>query len=423
MSVTITSLKCANCNAPLTVPNSSLRRVFCPFCGIENVIEGAEKNTEILSKLNVLGGLPFTASNAHIHRAILSALSSNPYVPLDIFEKVVVKDIRKVVVPSYWFDNCIGNGTCTFEIQIRTVSEDEDGKSKTSTSYDEKSVVVNCTKNFIVSGNKTYSEAINSLYCEQENSDIVDIESLQFPQDVTELSYDLPDAVAYNNYVKAEMEKALEKKAAEAAEGPDNSVSTLGKSMGINIEERVYPNGLIRERKYKMAGVSIEKGDVRRILVGIYEVLIDYLGTEYKIFISNDGEVSIYDSLPVNIERENEAKNKVEKYHSLKPKGDILAFLGLFAGGIGLIMFLPQILWGTPKYGKLVIGLILIALCIGVWIRFFISIAKVEKEKSKIEKELEDFNNQIVEVDKKFVEKKVALQGILSGVSGDPEAF
>ena len=406
MGITVMQLNCVSCGRTLNLPSGggSVKKVVCEWCGQENIIEGAEKNLEILSKENIMGGLQFELTNPRIHKVVVDTLCKSECPPLDIFNEATITKVRKIIVPAYWFDNTTGTGTAQYEkAVIREQSEIRgSGQNMRSVTVQKKewfpmSLAVSDTNDFIVSGNKAYTEPLHMLYLTKQNPDIIDIELLEYPPDADALKYDQPDPVAFNQFVKPVMEKMIEAKAL---------------SMLSNVEMQ----------NFQVIGASIQKGEVRRISIGIYEVNIEYKGTEYTLYLSNNGDNSAYNGVPVDQERKNMLAQKLHAINTFRsPLKTLFGGLAIAALVIGLIMFIPGI--KSSSVGKIVIGILLLIGGIVSAVFYFMKRKVFIAQKAAMQTEYNALVAQFDQVKQQFVANQVALKGVLNGMSGDPTAF
>ncbi len=401
--ININSLKCSNCGAPLVMQQSSLRRVICPYCGSENIIEGAEKNTEILSKENIMGGVPLELSDPQIHKMIVDQLCKSECPPLDVFTETNVKKVRKIIVPAYWFDNCTGSGTAQYEKGVEREHQEIVGKGNDMRTVTKKhiewtpmSMAINDTSDFIVSGNKEYSEILRMLYLNKQNPDITDIEEIDYPAESIALKYNVPDAVVFNQYIKPIMENVIEAKAKSIISG-DNV------------------------RNIQLVGTSIQKGEMRRISIGIYEIIFEYKGREYKLYFSNNGENVLFDALPVDNERKELIQQKekaIRSFHS--PLAILFTVLGSIGCGLGGLLFIVGVM---GAWACIPIGLILV----GGGVVAFIYMSKERNKylvaKRAMQAELDEIKQQFDLAKQQFISAKVALKGVLISLTGNSEAF
>lgn len=405
MSVSVTSLKCTNCGAPLNPPGGALKRVICSFCNTENIIRGTERNLEILNKENIMGGLQFELNAPAIHKLIVSLLGKSECPPLDVFDQSIVRKVNKIVVPAYWFDNCTGQGTVQYDKAVEREYQEIVGRGDSMRTVDRTrkewfpmSLAVSDTTDFIISGNKQYTDPLHMLYLSKQNPDIIDIELLEYPPNAIALRYDLPDAVAFNQYVKPIMEKTILAKA---------------ESLLSNVEKQ----------NFQLIGTSIQKGEVRRISIGIYEVELDYKGNIYKLYFSNNGDNSVFDSLPVDFSRRDmlfQKSEAIRKFSSpLKTLFGGLAIAGML---IGLVMFLPQ-LKKDPNVINIILGILLIAGGIVAAVFYFRKRKEFIAQKRAMQAEYDGLQQQFEVAKQRFYANKIALKGVLKDLSGIPEAF
>ena len=394
MGIEVNSLNCNGCGAPLDPPKGAMRRVKCPYCGVENIIKGAETNREILNKENIMGGLPFGLNDPKIHKMIVEMLSMAQCPPADVYEACEVKNVNRVIVPAYWFDNCTGIGTAQYEKGVsrqynEIVGSGENMHSETRhrTEWFPMSTAVSATSDFLVSGNKQYNEIFGILYANVRSPEMIDIEQLDYPSDCTALDYDLPDAVAFNQSVKEKMENEINEKAK----------STVGNKSVRNL---------------RVDGVSVQRGDVRRVSVAVYEIVVDYKGTDYYLYLSNDGSSYAYAGLPNDDNRQaliEEKKQAIKDASTTKRMVLMISLIILVVLGIVTLIFF--------------IGIVFLIAAIPVGIFYYPVEKEYQTTKKQLEEEIKRINGEFPMIKQNFINNRTALKGVLSGVSGDPEAF
>lgn len=396
MGIEVKRITCSGCGAPLEMPQSgAIRKIKCPYCDTETIISNAEHNLEILNKRNILGGLKFDMLDAGIHHMIIEMLSMASSAPLDVYENCVVKSVNKIIIPAYWFDNCTGMGTAQFEKgmekeynEIVGQGEYMHSEKRYRTEWFPMSSAVSATSDFVVSGNKEYSSLFETLYSNIHSPNIIDVEQLDYPADCITPDYDIPDAVVFNTSVKALMENTVREQA--------------NRTVGGN-----------KIRNLQITGISIQKGDVRRISVGIYEIVVEYGGTDYKLYLSNNGSTYTYTSLPSDQNRQlhiDQINQAIKDADTSRRKILLGTTITLAVLGLILLIFIVGVVF---LIAALVVGLV-----------FYMPVEKEYRAKKKeLEAEMNSLMGEFSTVKQNFKDRKVALAGVLNHVSGDPEAF
>ncbi len=396
MGIEVNRITCCGCGAPLEMPQAGAKKIKCPYCDVENIIGASVGAPGIFNGENVVGGLDFGLTDAKIHKLLIDILALDRCTPADVYEKSVVKSVNKLIIPAYWFDNCSGMATAQYEKGLEkeyreVVSDDDDGirvETKYRTEWFPMSIAVSESTDFLVSASKQYNEIFKMLYSNTHSPAIIDVKKLEYPADCTAVENDTPEAVAFNQTVKALMEDAINKKA----------VSTLNAKNIRNIQ---------------LNGISIHKGDVSRVAVGIYEIVVEYGGTDYYIYLSGDGVSYAYSTLPSDSNLEALLAQKDEAIKAADSgKRVALIITAIVLAVIGVLTLAA------------IVGVVFLAAAAVVWFCFG---APVQKEYSETVKRLEEEKKNIMgEIDvikQNFKNRKVALAGVLNHVSGDPEAF
>ena len=179
----------------------------------------------------------------------------------------------------------------------------------------------------------------------------------------------------------------------------------------------------VEKQNFQLIGTSIQKGEVRRISIGIYEVELDYKGNIYKLYFSNNGDNSVVDSLPVDFSRRDmlfQKSEAIRKFSSpLKTLFGGLAIAGML---IGLVMFLPQ-LKKDPNVINIILGILLIAGGIVAAVFYFRKRKEFIAQKRAMQAEYDGLQQQFEVAKQRFYANKIALKGVLKDLSGIPEAF
>lgn len=382
MEIKTGHIKCSSCGAPLSLPEGpSKNRIKCPFCSVENFI---------VSEDVTLGGINFELSEASIHKRIIEVFSNADFAPFDIFTESSVKKINKLVIPAYLYVSCTGVGSLSYEKGVKrevTYSLDDREQTNTFIDWHPMSLTINDIRDYLVAGNKNYTEIFKTMFGDNRAPEIVKAENLNFPNDATEINYDLTEGDVYGKALQELVNKSVTEKGNSSVEG--DSV-----------------------RNIHVDGITIQKGEVRKVSVAVYEVILEYKGTEFKIFLSNDEKASASENLPVDTENKTLVEGSNEAYNATETKtknGMLTAIIVLIIVGV-LTLFA-------------FIGFMLLIVA-GILIIIYIPMAKESNAKFKeYMKAKDDYVYGFSEAKLNYLNSKVALKGILSNLSGNPDAF
>ena len=387
MEIKTGHIKCSSCGAPLTLPEGALKnRIKCSFCGVENII----LNEEIS-----IGGTNFELTDAGIHKHLIDVISSATLPPQDIFEEINITKVNKLIIPAYWYENCTAIGTLLYEQGIEKKVKEYDSSTDsfedtTKTEWTPMSRAFSATRDFLLSGNEKYAEIIKQMYLEVKKNDIKKAEELNFPNDCEESACDLTEGTVFAGPLKELAEKIIDETGRKAVSENDKQIFS------------------------KIEDITIQKGEVKKVALAIYEIVYDYKGAEFKIYLSNNGDNYAYNEFPSDPDitaRIAEMEKEINELdESPKKKNLIRAFFILFiAGLILLLVFFIGIL--------LLIGAVVVAI-------LYIPVYKELNAKHKaLEALKEEFNLGFIKARNKFNTDKVAMKGVLNHVSGDPNAF
>ena len=160
-------------------------------------------------------------------------------------------------------------------------------------------------------------------------------------------------------------------------------------------------------------GVTIQKGEVKKVSIAIYEVFFDYKGKEYSIYTSNNGEYFSYDEFPTDPGNDSLLEQKKKELSEIQDakKTKILFISMLVLGGLGIL---------TIAAG---IGVLFLIAAFIVWLIY----RPISKEIHAREKALNDYKEELTngfsKARNEFNEGKAAMKGVLNHVSGNPAAF
>lgn len=393
IGMTITGLVCSSCGAALN-PQGNAASIRCPYCDTVNLVrESSQERTEY-ERNNIVGATSFKVDDPHLHKKIVDVLSMPEMPPLDVYTTCNVKSVTKLMVPAFWFTDVSGMGTAQYEkgmereySEIVGSGEDMRPVQKVRTEWFPMSMSVNDTCNFVTAGNNKYDSIVASLFGDLSQPEVVNIESSGISEASFADEFNVNDGDAFNRLVKPAMEKHLK----------DKAVQILGYSDVRNIV---------------MSGAGIMKGDVKKIMIAVYEVIVEYGGKSHRFYFSGDGNRTAIDTLPedqMRIERLGSIKGQIDavkakSVQSLKILGWILSIFGFITimAGIGVLLLAGGI------------TLIVVA-------------GNRQKENeaaiNSLEAQMQYMYQENNAAKQAFLYDKTALPGVLSGVSGNPDAF
>jgi len=405
-TVMVRDFRCNGCGTPLKIPKNSKGHVKCPSCKTECVIQGLVKNSEIAAKENINSGLPLSVDSATLHRKLVSSLCDCAALPLDVFEKAEVVREERYCIPAYIF-YCNGTASYTYDKGVdRTQTYTVDlgnrveTRDKTHTDWQPVSSNVSITKTIFAPGEKKMASDI-SLLCKGDDEKItrnlVDIEELEFPHDVVTYDYNLPQPVAFTDYVQPIVDDLLKEKAKNSLVG--------------------------KVRNFSMGGANIQK-EITRVFIGLYRIVYTYEGKEYDVRVLGDGSFYTYNR-PVDEQRQKTIDEKKRAIASVPANNLKKMIIGVVIGAIGaVISFLIGLNAGLGGWIALGVFALLITL-------LSIKIPSVNKagrerdeQRAKAKEELNEFENRLPNIVKQFKEQKKALRGIYEQeCTGNSNAF
>ena len=391
--MTITGLVCSSCGAALN-PQGNAASIRCPYCDTVNLVrESSQERTEYERK-NIAGATSFKVDDPHLHKKIVDVLSMPEMPPLDVYTSCNVRSVTKLMIPAFWFTDVSGMGTAQYEkgmdreySEIVGSGEDMRSVQKVRTEWFPMSMSVNDTCNFVTAGNNKYDSIVASLFADFSQPEVVNIESSGIGEASFSDEFNVNDGDAFNRLVKPAMENHLK----------DKAVQILGYSDVRNLV---------------MSGAGVMKGDVKKIMLAVYEVVVEYGGKSYRFYFSGDGNRTAIDTLPedqMRIERLGSIKGQIEavkakSVQSLKTLGWVLCIFGFITimAGIGLFLLAG--------------GIVAIVVA-----------GNRQKENeaaiNSLEAQMQYMYQENNAAKQSFLYNKTALPGVLSSVSGNPDAF
>lgn len=329
----IIDFKCSNCGGPLQSTGHSNGRVVCPYCHTECAIDGLIKNAEILEKENINSGVSIDLDKDALNVNVVEALTSaGSAYPLDIFQNGAVVMEKHLCVPSYLF-YCNGMASFTYEVgaeKERTTGGEVKGnkvkyKTEKYTEWLPMGGTTNTATSVIAPGNRNFSEVIKHVFGYYDANKLIDVEELILPTDVETHTFNLPQPAAFNEFAKPRVEAMLMESAENSLSGKNYRALTLG-------------------------GCSVQKDEVLRLSLGLYQIAFQYKGNIHTLFMSGDGSGYWWDLQPVDSERLQFYNDKTAAVEKLKKSpfmtlAIISTIAALFTSGISLI--------GTALFGFL----------------------------------------------------------------------
>ena len=389
--VTAKSFCCNSCGSPLKIPKNSRGHVVCPSCRNECVLEGLVKNAEIAAKENINSGVSLSASPATLHKQLIKSLCDSTVIPLDVFNKAEVVREEHYCTPAYLY-YCNGTASFTYEagnVRQHKTAIDLGDKTRVETQnymeWTQLSSSAAASATLFASGNREVASQIRKLYMIFDPNNLEDYEYLEFPSDVVTHNFNLPQAAAFNEYLKPHMEELLEKKVKDSLKGRDFRDLTMG-------------------------GSNIQKDEVVRVFLGLYHVIYKYDGREYSVWMTGDGSNALSEGLPVDVHRKNVIDERRQRIASIPDGGNgpgmlwiiLSAIAGIFTVGLAWILTIVLIVFKVIASNKR---------------------KALDGQRDQAKRELSEFEAQASDTGKKFKSQRKALRGIYGEVTGDPAAF
>ena len=398
--VSAVSLSCSNCSAPLMVPRNA-GKVFCQYCGAENIVQGVDRNAEVKKKLDINSGFPFELNNATLHSLLITAIENDDYAPLDIFQELNVLGVEKAVVPAYYL-YC--NGTLNYNYELGMQRErqrvEKRGDSlytvtETYTEWLPQTSVASHVQGFFSPANQEMADLVMRLYSDANANDLIDIEGLDYGAECNFYDNNIPVTVSFGSYVKPAMDDIL----------VDRAVASLQGRQFRN----VTPNGS-----------TVLKDQEVRVLLPIYIIKFEYQDKLYKIYLNKNSSQCYIPELPIDQSRFDAIKAKEAERDAIK------AGTGLLTAGFVISIVVTAISFFCTL-GGLYGFIALIILGIGGIV--VTSIFKSKKNKIAAEKraavqaQIDAMKQQFYNIVAQFRAAKVPFRGVFENLAGNPDAF
>lgn len=396
--------RCNGCGAPLKIPKNSKGVVICPSCRNECVLEGLAKNAEIAAKENINSGVPLSASPVTLNNQLVSSLYESPYIPLDVLDKAEVIREERYCVPAYCF-YCNGTASFTYETGVQrsqtyTVDRGDsvEIREKTRTEWQPGSSSASITETVFAPGEKKLAQYIQQLYMQIDQQQLahhlIDIEELDFPPDVVTYDYNLPQPMAFNEYVKPYIEKSLQKKAESSIRG--------------NV------------RNFSIGGSNIQK-DIVRVFLGLYRVVYRYGNREYSMWVTGDGQKVYHDELPLDSNRKAAYDQKNAKASvSEKKVGCWITGISVIPVLFGLLLMLGSIVSTDDDTAAVaLVGVLFLLLGVGIYSAYYQLVVK--RHNDQVANDVgafQIFDAQRQTIVRQFNDQKKTLRGIYENLAG-----
>ena len=432
MNITVQDAKCTHCGSRLEIPKNSRGQVKCPFCDTTCVIQGLATNAEMAAKENINSGFPLFAPSSTLHSRLISVFSSSPNIPLDLFEEAEVIREEHYCMPAYCFD-CSATAHFNYEKgvdRIETITIVKGGKSKNEervhTEWFPASSTISDNHTVFAPGSKVLAKQFSELYSGFSPTHLIDYDDLEFPHDVVTYSFDFPQVSSYNEYVIPLVKDYLEERA-------EASVSQFN------------------HRNITFSGSPSIQKEMKRVFLGMYNIVFSYKGEEYSVWMSGDGKKSYHERIPVDERRKKELEDKkkaMEAAVSAIPAPKNAKFMIATAASVVAFIFFIWLTYyianNNPTdfsarrmyafdFSSLFTNVGIYGLVASiVSIRIFSVKAKkmgdgykkiVAGEIEPFENEIDALITQISKLINDFIENKKALRGIYSELTGYDNAF
>ncbi|MCD7708236.1 MAG: hypothetical protein LUI02_00005, partial [Clostridiales bacterium] len=338
---------------------------------------------EILKKEDINSGTQMEAAESQLHTCLLQAMFSSACMPMDVLENAEVTKEEHLCVPAYLFSAC--NGMATMNYQQGTMEDQQvivgSGKNmhtrtETHTRWTPCSSSVSVTYTLVASASKDMEAIVAGLYRDGTVPSLIDVEDLDFPDDAEEFANNIPHATAFANDCRPFMDNALMVQAQQMLEG------------------QMYQD-------LRISGSNINRGDMTRIMLGIYRITFTYQGREYKVYVSGDGQKFYCTDVPVDTEGANFIAAKQNEKEQMKPHVLHIAIpiIVLIIGIICLCAVIP-------------LGIILIIVAIAGFVFRVIQKRKYNEAQAAIQAEIDAVVAQRQQVVQNFISANRRLRGI-----------
>jgi flagellar basal body-associated protein FliL len=140
--------------------------------------------------------------------------------------------------------------------------------------------------------------------------------------------------------------------------------------------------------------------------------VVGYKGTDYYLYLSNNGGSYAYGNLPNDNDRQaaiEERRQAIKAANTTKRMVLMISLIVLVILGIVTLIFL--------------VGIVFLIAAIPVGIFYYPVEKEYRETKKRLEEEIRAISGEFPVIKQNFINNRVALKGVLSSVSGNPEAF
>lgn len=265
--------KCSSCGA--TIGSMSSASGQCEYCGTPFDVESIRNCKRLISSERVTSGVPFSATPEKLYGYVRDFLTSASNAPSDVLEKAKITSCHSICLPAYYYHY---TGESSFTCQVENIVEstvgDGDGGTRTvtNTNWTPFGGNVYVTVEGIVSGNSNYDNIIDEMYKEYDISTLVDAESLKIPSNIETIKFERSEIELLSRYVTPNIEKSYQNTA-------NQQLSGINGHRNLSI-----PLGRITKEKEE------------RLIIGIYNIDVEYNSNNYSMYVSGDGEKVRYNN-------------------------------------------------------------------------------------------------------------------------------
>ena len=319
--VKVNEISCPNCGGRIKVARNFTGSAVCEFCGSTLYLDGLNVNGELLRKNDINSGVPLSGSSSQFTRIIAGRLTDAEFVRPDILGLVTVLEEHHISVPAFLI-LCSSSATYTYDAGNERLRQKVEGYgtnahvvSSEYTEWTHMNGTVTATGSYIACGNAEYSDIVNSLYMGFDTNNLIDVEELDYPEDVLAPGFNLPLVKAFDQVVKPCVRDELLMEAENALSGSE------------------YDNLYV-------GNASIQRDSETRVSLGIYEIVCDIDGVQATFYFDGTGNRCYTDYVPQpdRLRMDFDAGKTEEKKH-LKNEGKIFMVLTIVSG----ILFLCSV--------------------------------------------------------------------------------
>lgn len=320
----VKNYNCPNCGA--NIGNMTSVSGKCEYCDTPFVVESIKSCQEFVKSEGVTSGVPFNAAPQTIYGYVRNFLTSNPAAPSDVLESARITSCQGICLPAYYYHYTGESAfTCQTANNVKSTVSDGNGGTKTvtNTNWTPFGGNVYATVEGIVSGNSNYDNVIDEMYKDYHISTLVDAESLEIPANIETVKFTRPANELLGKYIRPNIEQSCQNMAKEQLNGMDGY-------RNLNV----------------MTGKITKERD-EKLIMGIYNVNVEYNGNNYPMYISGDGsKVRFQSAPPVDTEKDATLNSLVQAQNaaaSALSKNKTLIIVA-FVVAVICLLFLPVVI-------------------------------------------------------------------------------